>query len=951
MSESTVLITGDIVLDCHLYGDANKAATPFREPGTQYIQELGGAVLTRHLLTAAADADGLAWSAIKEQWERENAKRVKAGEAPLPEPKALKAGRPPIAYDVRLDLDIADLQAKLPPHLCSYDVWAARPAKTGAAKDPVWRLVQPFGYGSTEPARQSGVFRRAEAASADAAPLTLIDDGGILFRQSVSKDVWPVFEGSSGRWFLLKMSWPLCRGDLWAAIEPARDRLIVVVSAADIRRGDVQINPRLSWEQCVEHTIQALRSDPTAGDLLEAAHVIISYESEGALWFERGSEAGGSTWRLLFSHDALEGDHARQFEGTASGFQTCFTVGIAHRLMAHHAAKANPGAPGPFGDRQVMCEALKRGIASGLATRRLLLEIGHGPVGGETPGVPIVPLGRCAADTANKQGGFVLVEVPDSVREGSGCQWTILGRTEAGTGDPAASLSPLTGLAQLTALHGTDALSDMPALRMGGLFTVDRSEIESLRILDAIVRDYERGAVQNRPLSIGVFGPPGAGKSFGVKALARAVLGDKSQFLEFNLSQFKGPDELIGAFHRVRDAVLRGTTPVAFWDEFDSQQYRWLQYLLAPMQDGTFQDGQINHPIGKCVFVFAGGTSPALEAFGVAEPEAPNEQALAELSAEDRAERRRVYRKQHERYREYVLLKGPDFVSRLHGFLNVLGPNPRVNSVCPDITWPIRRALILRGILRLKPTDTLDVDLGLLHALLAVPNYRHGARSFEKIVNCLDQGRLFGRLNRSALPPRPLLGRETDAEAFHALLAAADEFKKMPDLEALAAAIHQRFLDEAEKTRLATAMAANPERAWVIHPAIMKSYSGLDADSKASNRAAARRIPDHLALIGYVVEPQREGDSRDWQRPLAETINRHVERLAQAEHLGWCSERRANGWSYARERDNVQKHHPLLVEWSALGPTDQDKDRSSVRAIPDLLVVAGFKAVPMKQGA
>ena len=56
----------------------------------------------------------------------------------------------------------------------------------------------------------------------------------------------------------------------------------------------------------------------------------------------------------------------------------------------------------------------------------------------------------------------------------------------------------------------------------------------------------------------------------------------------------------------VRDEVLRGNTPVVFWDEFDSREYHWLQYLLAPMQDGKFQDGQINHPIGKSVFIFAG---------------------------------------------------------------------------------------------------------------------------------------------------------------------------------------------------------------------------------------------------------------------------------------------------------------------------------------------------------
>jgi len=46
---------------------------------------------------------------------------------------------------------------------------------------------------------------------------------------------------------------------------------------------------------------------------------------------------------------------------------------------------------------------------------------------------------------------------------------------------------------------------------------------------------------------------------------------------------------LNGAFHQVRDLALSGRTPVVFWDEFDSRELLWLQYLLAPMQDGRFQ--------------------------------------------------------------------------------------------------------------------------------------------------------------------------------------------------------------------------------------------------------------------------------------------------------------------------------------------------------------------------
>jgi hypothetical protein len=122
----------------------------------------------------------------------------------------------------------------------------------------------------------------------------------------------------------------------------------------------------------------------------------------------------------------------------------------------------------------------------------------------------------------------------------------------------------------------------------------------------------------------------------------------------------KGPDDLIGAYHQVRDHVLAGKTPVVFWDEFDSRNKHWLQYLLAPMQDGAFQEGQHTHAIGKCIFVFAGGTSRDFAHFGPSDdPE------LVESNVEIRARR------------DFISAKGPDFKNRLAGFLDVLGPNPR----------------------------------------------------------------------------------------------------------------------------------------------------------------------------------------------------------------------------------------------------------------------------------
>ena len=104
-------------------------------------------------------------------------------------------------------------------------------------------------------------------------------------------------------------------------------------------------------------------------------------------------------------------------------------------------------------------------------------------------------------------------------------------------------------------------------------------------------------------MKIILLGPPGAGKSFGVKMVAKELanlgLDRPIESITFNLSQYQKADDLADAFHLVRDKVLRGKIPLVFFDEFDTslqgQALGWLRYFLAPMQDGEFLDRGAKH--------------------------------------------------------------------------------------------------------------------------------------------------------------------------------------------------------------------------------------------------------------------------------------------------------------------------------------------------------------------
>ena len=164
------------------------------------------------------------------------------------------------------------------------------------------------------------------------------------------------------------------------------------------------------------------------------------------------------------------------------------------------------------------------------------------------------------------------------------------------------------------------------------------------------------------------------------------------------------------------------------------------------MQDGKFRENGAFHPLGPAIFVFAGGTASS----------------FAEFSAvrDERAEK---------------AAKKPDFISRLRGFVDILGPN---KAHADDGAVVLRRALLLRSLLLRKEPQlvahgasrqTLRMDPAVLRAFLLVDRYHHGARSMEAII---DMSHLAGtfRFERSSLPAPHLLEVHTDAQQFLGLM-------------------------------------------------------------------------------------------------------------------------------------------------------------------------------------
>ncbi|MBC8318320.1 MAG: ATPase [Desulfobulbaceae bacterium] len=262
---------------------------------------------------------------------------------------------------------------------------------------------------------------------------------------------------------------------------------------------------------------------------------------------------------------------------------------------------------------------------------------------------------------------------------------------------------------------------------VGHLRTTDPAEIGPVLVLQTVMDSYVSKETFQRPLCLGVFGPPGSGKSFAVKEVARVVGrkfdDDPFDFFEFNLTQFAQPDEINSAIDLIRASVAKGKVPITFWDEFDCRydghEFGYLRYFLPSMQDGVTYVHGIPYYIGRAIFVFAGGVKSSWEGMEEMLTKAtPQELQLAKT------------------------LKIPDFMSRLRVVLDIDGidiEDELLRDSASQIELEeLRRILLKRAFIIAHQMDThwkktARKTSGLLLRLL-IAQYKFGARSIEAVI-------------------------------------------------------------------------------------------------------------------------------------------------------------------------------------------------------------------------
>lgn len=692
-----------------------------------------------------------------------------------------------------------------------------------------------------------------------------ICDKAVIWDDGPVNEAYPAFDGTV----------------LWASktkfpdkelIDKLSRNIIILLDADLLRQNGALISCQISWERSATDLVWQLFNNPAFRHLLSVKEIIVTFAEEGMVILDN-TVSGQPVVRLYLAAGSVEGSTRSLY---SAGLQNAWGYVVAAAAMELEKCSF-PIIPAAFPSAAAV-------IQQGYNFDELLNDGGL----------------KSAIKLLSDNYSMKSYDIPYSFAAAQADMgyWRI-SNSFSGVG--------VDELAERIVREGLKSIDGIPRITFGNLTSIDRSEIEAYQNIKNLITEYA-AANAKRPLSIAVFGSPGSGKSFGVTQIAENTLPGKVVKMEFNVSQFTKKSDLSLALHKVRDTALSGKLPLVFFDEFDSdldgRKLGWLKSFLMPMQDGKFMEGETEHPVGKCIFVFAGGTCSSFDQFSTGMKLLDNDPERLEFNN----------------------VKAPDFISRLRGTINVLGPN-RVDK--NDKSFLLRRALLLRSLCErnLKSCmqgSILNIDAGILAAMLLVPKYIHGARSMESIIDmCRTTGHL--KWEQASLPVRTQLALHVDADAFIRLVlrdVLLGSFR-----EQLARKIHENYRVLLKKTKASTSSIYELD------------WEQLTEEYKESNRAQADDIVNKLGRFGYGFDA---GDS--FFDTVKEFPEDKLESMAKAEHLRWMNRKMADGWTFAPGPKNEEKRtSPYLVSWDELDNEVKELDRDAVRNIIPLFEQIGLR--------
>jgi len=222
--------------------------------------------------------------------------------------------------------------------------------KPGSSGDLAWRIKQKIGFDSKVKIPKGGYELLTPGDEAADASLVVVNqsvgseqaDYGFMGH----REAWPpsLNDPKEYAWLLVEWSRPHLQppfnSALQEVVEKFKGRVVLVVTAEDLRLAGARISRGISWERTLTDLFQKVHElwvcDPTqkkedTNPLCGCAHLVVSFGTSGAAIFSGPRDKLRA--KLIYDPRALEDSWQEQFDGVMTGYTRCLTSGIALEML------------------------------------------------------------------------------------------------------------------------------------------------------------------------------------------------------------------------------------------------------------------------------------------------------------------------------------------------------------------------------------------------------------------------------------------------------------------------------------------------------------------------------------------------------------------------------------------------------------------------------------------
>jgi hypothetical protein len=155
-------------------------------------------------------------------------------------------------------------------------------------------------------------------------------------------------------------------------------------------------------------------------------------------------------------------------------------------------------------------------------------------------------------------------------------------------------------------------------------------------------------------------------------------------------------------------------------------------------------------------------------------------------------------------------------------------------------------------------------------------------------------------------------------EAFYHLVNEIDLDESV--IEKMAAGIHAIYALVFESGKVDDPLSITKDEFMPFYEKMQTLPEGLPHDEVSQNYHNARKIPEKLAAVGFMIEPLGEEGQGD------ALTDEEFEKVSRLEHIRWVRHHIDNGWRYAPVKNKAMKQHDALIAWD-------DEERQNLEEI------------------